>query len=71
MQGEPLYNVTINSTVKPVTRGHLNKCSYMTGVPSSQVHFNVRVHFGSQRCNLDIPTGVPSSQILLYKLTMH
>ena len=28
-------------TVKPVMRGHLNKCPYVTGVPSSQVHFNV------------------------------
>ena len=32
-------------TVKPVMRGHLNKCPYMTCVPSSQVHFNVKVHF--------------------------
>ena len=37
----------------PVTRGHLKKCPYMTVVPSSQVHFNVKVYFGSQ--NLDIP----------------
>ena len=47
------------STVKPVTRGHLKKCPYMTGVPSSQVHFNVKVYFGSQKMqfrhpNLDI-----------------
>ena len=46
-------------TVKPVTRGHLKKCPYMTGVPSSQVHFNVKVYFGSQKMqfrhpNLDI-----------------
>ena len=34
---------------KPVTRRHLNKCPYMTGVPSSHVHFNVKVHFGSQK----------------------
>ena len=45
--------------VKPVTRGHLKKCPYMTGVPSSQVHFNVKVYFGSQKMqfrhpNLDI-----------------
>ena len=32
-------------TVKPVMRGHLKKCPYMTGVPSSQVHFNVKVYF--------------------------
>ena len=46
-------------TVKPVMRGHLKKCPYMTGVPSSQVHFNVKVYFGSQKMwfrhsNLDI-----------------
>ena len=35
------------TTVKPVMRGHLNKCPYMTGVPSSQVKFNVKLHFGS------------------------
>ena len=47
------YSLTFPShhgiTVEPVTRGHLNKCSYMTGVPSSQVHFNVEVHFSSQK----------------------
>ena len=32
-----------------MTRGHLNKCPYMTSVPSSQVHFNVKVHFGLQK----------------------
>ena len=46
-------------TVKPAMRGHLKKCPYMTGVPSSQVHFNVKVYFGSQKMqfrhpNLDI-----------------
>ena len=35
--------------LKSVMRGHLNKCPYMAGVPSSQVHFNVKVHFGSQK----------------------
>ena len=38
----------VSVTVKPVTRGHLIKCPYMTGVPSSQVHFNVKVHFASR-----------------------
>ena len=31
-----------SNTVKPVMRGHLNKCPYMTGAPSSQVHFKFR-----------------------------
>ena len=54
-------------TVKPVMRGHLNKCPYMTGVPSSQVQFNVKLHFGSQKIQFRyIQTGVPSSQVLLY-----
>ena len=68
--GEPLLNtferlkresywMVLIGTVKPVTRGHLKKCPYMTGVPSSQVHFNVKVYFGSQKMqfrhpNLDI-----------------
>ena len=42
-------------TVKPVTRGHLKKCPYMTGVPSSQVHFNVKVYFGSQKMQFRHP----------------
>ena len=54
-----MYNGLVGHTVKPVTRGHLKKCPYMTGVPSSQVHFNVKVYFGSQKMqfrhpNLDI-----------------
>ena len=50
---------TYLSTVKPVTRGHLNKCPYMTGVPSSQVHFNVKVHFGSQEMQFRHPDRCP------------
>ena len=52
--------ISDNHTVKPVTRGHLKKCPYMTGQsPLSQVHFNVKVYFGSQKMqfrhpNLDI-----------------
>ena len=42
-------------TVKHVMRGHLKKCPYMTGVPSSQVHFNVKVHFGSQKMQFRHP----------------
>ena len=41
--------------MKPVTRGHLKKCPYMTGVPSSQVHFNVKVYFGSQKMQFRHP----------------
>ena len=44
-----------DTTVKPVTRGHLKKCPYMTGVPSSQVHFNVKVYFGSQKMQFRHP----------------
>ena len=56
---DPYIYGTSSGTVKPVTRGHLKKCPYMTGVPSSQVHFNVKVYFGSQKMqfrhpNLDI-----------------
>ena len=56
----PMSNsIYIHITVKPVTKGHLKKCPHMTGVPSSQVHFNVKVYFGSQKMrfrhpNLDI-----------------
>ena len=42
-------------TVKPVMRGHLKKCPYMTGVLSSQVHFNVKVYFGSQKMQFRHP----------------
>ena len=45
----------IHNTVKPVLRGHLKKCPYMTGVPSSQVHFNVKVYFGSQKMQFRHP----------------
>ena len=57
---DPLLILKCNGyTVKPVTSGHLKKCPYMTGVPSSQLHFNVKVYFGSQKMrfrhpNLDI-----------------
>ena len=47
---------SLSNTVKPVTRGHLKKCPYMTGVPSSQVHFNVKVHFGSQKMQFRHPS---------------
>ena len=47
--------VLISYTVKSVTRGHLKKCPYMTGVPSSQVHFNVKVYFGSQKMQFRHP----------------
>ena len=40
-------------------RGHLDKCPYMTGVPSSQVHFNVKVHFGSQKMKFRHPDRCP------------
>ena len=46
-------------TVKPVMRGHLNKCPYMTCVPSSQVHFNVKVDFGSQKMQFRHPDRCP------------
>ena len=49
---EPGFNIY---TVKPVTRGHLKKCPYMTGVPSSQVRFNVKVYFGSQKMQFRHP----------------
>ena len=57
------------NTVKPVTRGHLNKCPYMTGVPSSQV--NVKVHFGSQKMQFRHPNKCPlitgfTAQLSLY-----
>ena len=53
-------------TVKRVTRGHLNKCLYMTGVPSLQVHFNVKVH--PDRCPLI--TGLTVCLILLKYVDM-
>ena len=53
--------------VKPVTRGQLNKCPYMTGVPSSQVHFNVKVHFGSQKIQFRHPDRCP----LITGFTVH
>ena len=46
---------SLTDTVKPVTRGRLKKCPYMTGVPSSQVHFNVKVYFGSQKMQFRHP----------------
>ena len=52
-QIHPKYQNTC--TVKPVTRGRLKKCPYMTGVPSSQVHFNVKVYFGSQKMQFRHP----------------
>ena len=39
--------------------GHLNKCPYMTCVPSSQVHFNVKVDFGSQKMQFRHPDRCP------------
>ena len=45
----------VNITVKPVTKGHLKKRPYMTGVLSSQVHFNVKVYFGSQKMQFRHP----------------
>ena len=42
-------NFFFGGTVKPVTRGHLKKCPYMTGVPSSQVHFNVKAQVSLYR----------------------
>ena len=46
-------------TVKPVMRRYLNKHPYMTGVPLSQVHFNVKVHFGSQKMPFKHPDRCP------------
>ena len=44
---------------KTCDEGHLNKCPYMTGVPSSQVHFNVKEHFGSQKMQFRQPDRCP------------
>ena len=49
------FECSQDTTVKPVTRGHLKKCPYMTGVLSSQVHFNVKVYFGSQKMQFRHP----------------
>ena len=38
-----LERKSLGCTVKPVTRGHVNKFPYMTGVPSSQVHLNIGI----------------------------
>ena len=41
-------------------RGHPSKCPYMTGVPSSQVYFNVnKVYFGSQKMQFRHPDRCP------------
>ena len=42
-----------------MTRGHPSKCPYMTGVPLSQVHFNVKVHFGWQKMQFRHPDRCP------------
>ena len=57
-----IYGIT--NTVKPVIRGCLT-CPYMTGVPSSQVHFNARAQLVHQKMPFWHPnrTGVPSSQV--------
>ena len=41
-----------------IVQYNLNKCPYMTGVPSSQVRFNVNVHFGSQKMQFRHPRQV-------------
>ena len=54
-----MFKVHLIYTVKHVTRRHLSKCPYMTGVPFSQVHFNVKVHFGSQKMQFRHPDSYP------------
>ena len=54
-----LWVIDISCYAVRLTRGHFNKCPYMTGVPSSQVHFNAKVHFGSQKMQFRHPDWCP------------
>ena len=45
-------------TVKPVTRGHLNKCPYMTGVTLVTGIFKCE-HFGSEKMQFKHPARCP------------
>ena len=42
-------------TVRPVTRGHLKKCPYMTGVPRHRYISMLNYILVHRKCNLDIP----------------
>ena len=49
--------------VKHVPRGHLNKCPFMTGVPSSHIYISMlKYNLVHRKRNLDVPTGVHSSK---------
>ena len=44
---------------KTCDEGTLKKCPYMTGVPSSQVHFNVKAQIGAQKMQFRHPDRCP------------
>ena len=53
------------NTVKPVTRGHSKSVPTWQVSPYRRYTSMLKYNLAHRKCNLDIPTGVSYSQVLL------